>query len=52
MKHDDKVTRIVQGHLMPIRDLNKGGPKEHYLEDQKIINKEFGEKLVQGTQTL
>jgi len=33
-KSKAKVTRIVQGHLMPIRDLNKGVPKNHYLEDQ------------------
>lgn len=36
------VTRIIQGHLMPIRDFNKGGQKSHYLEDQQIINKDFG----------
>jgi len=28
---------------MPVRDQNKGSLKEHYLEDQKIIHKEFGE---------
>lgn len=38
----DKITRIIQGHLMPIRDLNKGTEKEHYIEDQKIIHREFG----------
>jgi hypothetical protein len=27
---------------MPIRDFNKGLQKEHYLEDQQIISKEFG----------
>jgi hypothetical protein len=30
---------------MPIRDLNKGGRKEHYLEDQEIVAKEFGEVM-------
>ena len=41
-----KVTRIVQGHLMPVRDQNRGLQKEHYLEDQNIVNKEFGEPQV------
>ena len=31
---------------MPVRDNNKGLQKEHYLEDQKIIHKEFGEPQV------
>lgn len=40
------MTRIIQGHLMPVRDNNKGKQREHYLEDQKIIRKEFGEPQV------
>lgn len=28
-----KINRIVQGHLMTVRDFNKGLQKEHYLED-------------------
>eukprot|EP00350_Pseudokeronopsis_sp_OXSARD2_P006315 CAMPEP_0170550616 /NCGR_PEP_ID=MMETSP0211-20121228/8650_1 /TAXON_ID=311385 /ORGANISM="Pseudokeronopsis sp., Strain OXSARD2" /LENGTH=144 /DNA_ID=CAMNT_0010857253 /DNA_START=1471 /DNA_END=1902 /DNA_ORIENTATION=- len=28
---------------MPVRDLNKGLPKSHYLEDQQIVQKEFGD---------
>ena len=27
---------------MPIRDLNKGVTRAHYLEDQDIVSKEFG----------
>lgn len=42
---DNHVTRIIQGHAMPIRDINRGRKKEHYLEDQNIINKEFGEVI-------
>lgn len=42
MQTSNKVTRIIQGHLMPIRDLNKGLPRDHYLEDQEIIHRDFG----------
>jgi hypothetical protein len=28
---------------MTVRDQNKGHQREHYLEDQKIIRKEFGD---------
>jgi hypothetical protein len=38
-----QVTRIIQGHLMPIRDANKGVAKDHYLENQDIIHKDFGQ---------
>ena len=31
---------------MPVRDKNEGGRKDHYLEDQGIISKEFGEPIV------
>lgn len=42
-QHLDVVTRVVQGHLMPIRDLNKGLYKQHYLEDpNNVLEKEFG----------
>eukprot|EP00347_Sterkiella_histriomuscorum_P022149 403331507 len=44
----DKVNRIVRGHLMPVRDFNLGDQKQAYLEDQRILNKQFGEKQ-QGT---
>ena len=42
-RHVEKVTRVVQGHLMPIRDLNCGLNKAHYLEDpEEVIDHEFG----------
>ena len=49
--HDEKAsslsrkkTRVVQGHLMPIRDLDCGYDKEHYLEDpEDVLEREFGE---------
>ena len=40
----DRVNRIVQGHLMPVRDANLGEQKQAYLEDQGIIEKDFGVK--------
>lgn len=39
---DKKVTRIVQGHLVTVRDLNKGKRKSGFLEDASIVKKEFG----------
>ena len=43
-QHSEKVTRVVQGHLMPIRDRNSGFIKEHYLEDpEEILEREFGQ---------
>lgn len=39
-----KKTRIIQGHLMPIRDLDEGNMRNGYLEDQDIIEREFGQK--------
>jgi len=29
---------------MPIRDINEGGQKNGYVEDQEILEREFGEK--------
>lgn len=45
-----QVTRIVQGHLMPIRDANRGHSREHYLEDAGKLQREFGQpqKSVSG----
>jgi len=40
----DKVNRIVQGHLIPVRDSNVGEQKQTYLEDQGILEKDFGVK--------
>ena len=42
-QQSDKVTRVIQGHLMPIRDRNSGFIKEHYLEDpEEVLDREFG----------
>ena len=30
---DKKITRVVVGHAMPVRDLNKGAPMKHHLRD-------------------
>lgn len=43
-----KVNRIVQGHLMSVRDSNIGRQKHSYIEDQAIIKKRFGRKKRQG----
>lgn len=39
-----RQNRIVQGHLIAVRDTDVGMQKHAYLEDQSIINRNFGEK--------
>ena len=40
-----RKNRVIQGHLMAVRDMNEGMQKMAYVEDQDIIRREFGEKL-------
>jgi hypothetical protein len=42
-----KKSKVVQGHLITIRDKNHGNKGEggSILEDNRIIEKEFGRKM-------
>ena len=40
-----KTNRVVQGHLMTVRDTKLGKSLDHYLEDKSILSKKFGKGI-------